>query len=118
SHMAFNQAATLSLGIGPCDGADGDAQTVGEVTMGRQPIAGLQLAVAYICRERISDCLVAWAIDGREVRDPNCHGDKFPIDSLLCHSCSCIRRYNSPDWPETWQLHTSAAWGVGRGRSR
>jgi hypothetical protein len=78
--LALDQSAPLRLGIGARHRADGDAEPVGEIAVGRQPIAVAQLAVLDIGGERIDDGQVARTGCGGEVGRPNCHGDNVYID--------------------------------------
>ena len=102
--MALDQPAALRLGIGAGDGADGDAQPIGQIAMGGQALAGLQLPVAHIDSQRFGYCLVSRAAGSREVRNPYCHGDKLSIDSKLCQSLSYSTAYNRENWPENWTV--------------
>src|SRR4029077_2534185 len=91
--MAFQQAAALRLGIGAGNRAYGDAETIGEVAMGGQAIAGLQLSVAQVGGQCLGNGLVAGSRDGGEIGNPYCHGYKLSIDSTLCQQLSSNYRY-------------------------
>ncbi len=78
--MALQQPAALGLGIGPGHRADGHPQAISEVAMGRQAIAGFQLAVLQTGGHGIGDGAVARAVAMGEIWGPTCHGDNVAID--------------------------------------
>ena len=48
-------SATRRLGIGPGDGGEIEAQSGGEIALGRQLLAGLHDAEPHIVRKRVGD---------------------------------------------------------------
>ena len=80
SHFAADQAAALRLLVGACHRADGDAQAIGEIPVGRQLAALLQLALGDVGRQGIDDREIASARRTSDIGDPNCHGYNVYVD--------------------------------------
>ena len=81
SDLALDQSAPLSLGIGARHRADGDAEPIGEVAMGREAVTVAQTAPAEIRGQRIDDGEIARTGKLREIGLPNCHGDNVSLES-------------------------------------
>ena len=79
--LTVNEAAAFGLGIGAADGADGNAEPIGEVTVSRQAVSRRQAAVGNVIGKGIGDRLIARALAIVDLWKPNCHGYINPIDT-------------------------------------
>jgi hypothetical protein len=59
--MTLKEAAALCLGICAGHGTHGDAKTIGEIAVGRQAVAGLQLPGMEVRCDGIGNGAIAWA---------------------------------------------------------
>ena len=84
SDFAADQAAPFRFAIGARDGADGDAELIGELAMSGKAIAGRKPAAADIGGQRIRNRQIARAAMTAKVGDPNCHEDNVCVDCAQC----------------------------------
>ena len=71
THLAVDQADALGLAVGARDGADRDAQSIRQRSLGRQLRAGLQVALADVLLQRVDDCAIDRTVAPLNPRDPH-----------------------------------------------
>ena len=62
AHMSLQEATALRLGIGSGHRANGDAEAIGEVAVGRQAVTGLQLPGIEVRGDGIGDGAIARSV--------------------------------------------------------
>ncbi len=77
ANLAADQAAPFRFGIGPRDGANGDAKLPGKFAVGREAVTGLEASGGDVLGEAIGDGGVARAGLMLKVGQPTCHGDNI-----------------------------------------
>lgn len=79
-HPGGQQAAPLCLAIGAGDGANRHPQPVRQRPVGGQAGLRRQGAVGYVALDGLDQLEVEGAVEGCDVRGPDCHGDNKSID--------------------------------------
>ena len=79
--LTAHEAAPRRLGVGPAHRADGDAESLGQVAVGRQAAPLAQRPGREVLRESLGDDPIAWPCPSSEPRRPDCHGDNIAIDT-------------------------------------
>ncbi len=85
SHLAGHQPAPRRFRVGPADRPDGDAQTLRQLPVRRQPVPFLEGAPCKVIGKCLDDREIARTLPPSEIGAPDCHGDNIAIDTHPFH---------------------------------
>jgi len=84
AHLSGHEAPARRLGVRPADRSHGHAEPVGQLPMGRYPVALAERPGRESLREVLDDGQVPRPIAAFDARHPDCHGDNIVIDTMIC----------------------------------